>query len=146
VDGLVVLIDQINKSPRVNNQSSRLNAMLKRHEEEYARLTRISDALYADWKNGDITREEYLRMKSEYANRLGEISKAIEKVRDDCTVIASGITTDHPYFLEFQKYRNINSLKRDMLVELIDTIFLHGNGELTIKFNLFLLEKMSSIS
>jgi DNA invertase Pin-like site-specific DNA recombinase len=135
VDGLAKLIEQINRSPRVNNQSNRLNAMLKHHEDEHVRLTKISDSLYADWKNEDITREEYLRMKSEYANRLNEISKAIEKVRDDCNVIASGVTTDHPYFLEFQKYKNINSLKRDMLVDLIDTILLHENGELTIKFN-----------
>ncbi|MDR1205836.1 MAG: recombinase family protein [Peptococcaceae bacterium] len=135
VDDLVKIIDQINKSPRVNNQSSRLTMMLRRHEDEYARLTKISDSLYADWKNEDITREEYLRMKSEYANRIDEISKAIEKIRDDCNVIASGITTEHPYFMEFQKYKNINSLKRDMLVDLIDTIYLHENGELTIKFS-----------
>jgi hypothetical protein len=135
VDDLAKLIVQINKSPRVNNPSNRLNAMLKHHEDEYARLTKISDSLYADWKIGDITREEYLRMKFEYANRLDEISKAIEKLRDDCAVIAAGVTTDHPYFEEFKKNKNINSLKRDMLVDLIDTIFLHENGELTIKFS-----------
>jgi hypothetical protein len=109
--------------------------MLKRHEEDHARLTRISDSLYADWKNGDITREEYLRMKSEYANRLTEISMAVKKIRDDRGVIAPGVTADHPYFTEFQKHKNINSLKYDMLVDLIDAILLHENGALTIKFN-----------
>lgn len=135
VDNLAQVIDQINKSPRVNNQSNRLNAMLKHHEEEHARLTKMCDSLYVDWKNGDITRDEYLRMKSEFTGRLDEIGKAIEKIRNDCGVIAMGITSDNPYFLEFQKYRNISSLKRDMLVDLIDTILVHENGELTIRFN-----------
>jgi len=135
VDNLAQIINRINKSPRVNNQSNRLNAMLKHHEDEYARLTKVSDSLYVDWKNGDITREEYLRMKSEFTGRLDEVGQAIEKIRNDCNVVASGITSDNPYFLEFQRYRNINSLKRDMLVDLIDAILVHENGELTIRFS-----------
>lgn len=135
VDDIMVVIDQINKAPRINNQSNRLSAMLKHHEEEYARLTKINDSLYMDWKNGDITREEYLRMKADISTRLEEVGKSIDKIREDCDVIASGITSENPYFLEFQKHRNIQSLKRDMLVDLVDTILLCENGELKIRFN-----------
>jgi len=135
VDDLALVIDRINKSPRINNQSNRLSAMLKHHEEEHAHLTKISDSLYMDWKNGDITKEEYLRMKADVTGRLDELGKAIEKVRDDCNVVAAGITSENPYFLEFQKHRNIQSLKRDMLVDLVDSILLYENGELKIRFN-----------
>jgi len=135
VDNLAKIIDQINKSPRVNNQSNRLSAMLKHHEDEHARLTKISDALYVDWKNGDITREEYLRMKAEFTVRIDEVARAIIKIRDDCNVIAAGITSENPFFAEFQKYRNVNSLKRDILVDLVESIFVHKNGEIEIKFN-----------
>ncbi len=135
VENLAKIIEQINKSPRVNNQSNRLNAMLKHHEGEHARLTKISDALYADWKDGDITREEYLRLKADYAARIDEVAKAVQKIRDDCDVIAGGVTADNPYFLEFKKYRNISRLKRDMLVDLVDSISVHKNGEIEILFN-----------
>jgi hypothetical protein len=50
-------------------------------------------------------------------------------------VIASGITSDNPYFIEFQKHRSVNSLKRDILVDLVETILVHKNGEIEIKFN-----------
>ncbi len=135
VDNLAQIINQINKSPRINNQSNRLNAMLKHQEEEHARLTKMTDSLYVDWKNGDITREEYLRMKSEFTVKLDEARLAIDKIKDDCGVIASGITSENPYFLEFQKHKNVQSLKRDLLVDLIDAILVHENGELTIRFN-----------
>ncbi len=135
VDNLAAVIDRINEAPRVNNQSNRLNAMLKHHEAELARLTKVSDELYMDWKNGDITRDECLRMKTGVAGKADELRQVIDKVRDDCTVVASGITSENPYFLEFQKYRNIQSLKRDMLVDLVDVILLSENGELTIRFN-----------
>ena len=135
VENLAKIIEQINKSPRVNNQSNRLNAMLKHHEGEHARLTKNSDALYSDWKNGDITREEYLRLKADFAARIDEVAKAIQKIRDDCDIIAGGVTVDNPYFLEFKKYRNLSSLKRDMLVDLVDSISVHKNGEIEILFN-----------
>ena len=74
-------------------------------------------------------------MKAEFAARIDEAVRAIEKIRDDCNVIAAGITSENPFFVEFQKYRNVNSLKRDILVDLVESIFVHKNGEIEIKFN-----------
>lgn len=135
VDSLTGIIEQINNFPRVNNQSSRLNTLLKHHEEERSRLTRLCDSLYADWKNGDISRNEYHRLKSEFIAKLHEVEKAIAKVKNDCEIITPGLTLSHPYFLEFQQHGNLSRLRRDILVDLIDTILVHKNGELTIRFN-----------
>jgi len=135
VDDLAQTIDKINAAPKVNNQSNRLLALLKHHEEELARTKKISDSLYVDWKSGDITREEYLRMKAEFTNKLEQIEQAIDKIQDDCNVIATGITSESTYFKEFQKYRNIKSLKRDILVSLVDKIIVHEGGEIRIRFN-----------
>ncbi len=134
IDNLSGIVEQISHSPRIDKGANRLSTMLKQHESEHARLTRISDTLYVDWKNGDITREDYLRMKSGFACRLEEIAAAVTKIREDCDEIASGFTTDHPYFLEFQKHRRFTSLRRDMLIALIDTILLHEHGGVTIRF------------
>ena len=135
MDDLASVIDDINKAPRIGNQSNRLLAMLKNHEDEQLRLTRISDSLYMDWKNGDIQKDEYLRIKSDIAGRLDELRTAVDKIREDCNMIASAASSDAPYFIEFQKFGNIQSLKRDILVELLDSIQLHKNGELKIRFN-----------
>ncbi len=35
----------------------------------------------------------------------------------------------------FLKHKNITKLNRGILVELIDTIYVHENNEITIKFN-----------
>ncbi len=135
VDELVRTIDTISRAPRVNNQSDRLNIMLKQQQDELAQTTRICDSLYVDWKNGDISRAEYLRMKSDYTRRREEIQTAIDKIMDDCHVNTAGITSDHPYFKEFKKYNNVKKLRRDLLVDLVDKIFVHKDGEITIRFN-----------
>lgn len=135
VDDLAQIITDINAAPKVNNQSNRLLALLKHHEEELAMSKKMCDSLYVDWKSGDITREEYLRLKADFTSKIEHLEQSIEKVQEDCSVIAGGITSENTYFKEFQKYRNIKSLKRDMLVNLIDRITVHEGGEITIRFN-----------
>lgn len=49
--------------------------------------------------------------------------------------MADGIQADDPYLTAFLKHRNIQSLTRGILVELVDTIWVHENGEVTVDFN-----------
>lgn len=46
-----------------------------------------------------------------------------------------GVDTDDPYLTTFLKHKNISHLERGILVELVDTIYVHEGGELTIQFN-----------
>lgn len=132
---LAGIIKKINSAPKLNYQSNRLLSLLKHHEEALARARKISDSLYADWKTGDITREEYQRIKADYSDKIEELEQAVKKIQIDCSVFTSGITSENIYLSEFLEYRNIKSLKRDMLVELIDKIIVHEDREITIKFN-----------
>ena len=49
--------------------------------------------------------------------------------------MADGIGTDDPYLTTFLKYRNIQSLNRGIMVELVKAVWVHENGEITVDFN-----------
>lgn len=49
--------------------------------------------------------------------------------------IQKNIGIDDPYLKIFLKYKNIKTLDRGLLVELVDTIYVHESNEITIKFN-----------
>lgn len=49
--------------------------------------------------------------------------------------LENGIESDDPYLMSFLKYRNIQSLNRGILVELVKTVWVHKNGEITVDFN-----------
>ena len=49
--------------------------------------------------------------------------------------MADGMGTDDPYLTAFLKYKNIQSLNRGIMVELVHAVWVHENGEITIDFN-----------
>ncbi|MCL2698389.1 MAG: recombinase, partial [Oscillospiraceae bacterium] len=135
VENLAHIIDVINKAPGTENRSFRLESLLKTHENEFARMLNLCDSLYIDWKDGEITKEEYHRMKADYIRRQVELQSAMTSVREEMAVIAKGIKASNPYFEEFVSYRNIKTLTKAVLVNLVDTIFIHEDKSITIKFN-----------
>lgn len=117
------------------NQSERLETALKKREQELSRLTGISDLLYVDWKAGDLTKEEHLRMKADYTGKIGQQQAAIGKIEEERQMMFKGVTAENSFFSEFQKYRNITKLNREILVDLVDVISVHWDGSIEIRLN-----------
>lgn len=134
LDSVVGIMDEINASTTVDTQSQRIEKMLRDKQKELNRAKSISDGLYADWKTGEIDREEYQRMKMKYQEQIGNIKKAIENLEEELTQLGEGIDYESDVFKAFLKYRNVQKLDRAILIELVDTIFIHGNKEITIHF------------
>ena len=61
--------EELNRPDKINSGTGRFDAMLNLKGRELKRVTAISDGLYGDWKNGDISREEYVRLKAKYAEQ-----------------------------------------------------------------------------
>lgn len=53
------VIAQINSAPIKKNQSFRLDDTIHAKERELAKVTRYKQSLYQDWKDGEITQQEY---------------------------------------------------------------------------------------
>ncbi len=112
-----------------------------RFEDEYKKLMQERDkteqmklSLYPDWKNGDITRDEYLKLKEHFGQKLNQIDKRIGSVRNKIEEAENGQDSINPFLTQFIKYRNIVSLTREVVTELIEMIYVHEGGGITIKF------------
>lgn len=134
IESLKKIVEDINKAPIIRIQSKRLINLLKLRKQELGKLTSVIDNLYFDWKSGDISKEDYRRMKDKFEEQSEQLKQTIENLNDEIRTIAEGISTDEPYLGSFLKYRNINRLERGILVELIDTIFVCAGGEIKIEF------------
>jgi len=128
-------LNAINQRPNVKTQSNRLTAMLKMRQAELDKIIIASDSLYMDWKNGDLTKEDYRRMKSSFDEKADALRAAVENINDEINTLARGVNANDPYLTTFLKYKNITELNRGIVVELINTIYVHENGQLTIEFS-----------
>jgi len=135
IDGMAELINDINNAPAPRTVSKRLTASIKLRKQELEKISGISTGLYVDWKNGDITREEYHRMKKEFEEKEQQLKQDIANLEEENKDMAQGVTSDNPYFDAFRKYKNICNLDRGIVAELIKVIHIHEGGDVTIDFN-----------
>ena len=134
VQSLSEALDAINQRPSVKTQSNRLSNMLKIRQADLDKVITASDSLYMDWKNGDITKEDYRRMKASFDEKADALRTAVENIKDEINTLARGVNSDDPYLTTFLKYKNITEINRGIVVELIDTIYVHKDGQITIDF------------
>lgn len=127
-------ITEIMKAPIVQNQSTRLISTIKQRKNELEKVTSIIDGLYGDWKNGDISKDEYHRMKRKYEVQAEQLRQVIKNFEDECNIMVQGFTNDDPYLTAFLKHQNITSLERSILVDLVQNIYVHQGGAVEIEF------------
>lgn len=135
VDDMNQIIEEINKLPELNNKSDRLEKMLRNKQSDLSKATNVIDSLYLDWKNGDITKEMFVRMKAKLENDIERTKKSITNTQDEISLMEKGVTNENPLFKAFLKNRNVQELDRNLLINLIDTICVHEDKHITIKFN-----------
>lgn len=132
---LAEIIDEINQAPVVRNQSTRLDKLLKTQEQELHKITNLCDNLYIDWKSGDLTRDEYHRMKAKFEQQAEEIRQTIANLQEEQTFVSNGITSADPYLQTFLKYKNIDHLERGIVVALIEQISIYEEKRIEVEFN-----------
>ena len=135
VESLSEIVREINEAPVIKTESVRLNATLKQRTKDLEKANAVADSLYMDWKNGDISRDQYRRMKVKCDEQIEQLEQTITHIKDECETLSKGVSPDNdPYLTTFLKHRNITALSRGILTELVDTIHVHEGGGLDIKF------------
>lgn len=135
VEDMSQIIEDINTLPDLNNKSDRLEKALRAKQMELSKNNTVLDNLYVDWKTGDITQEQFRRMKSKFEADTERITSSIQTIHEEIKLMEKGVTNDNPLFKTFLKNKNVKDLDRNLLVCLIDTIYVHEDKHITIKFN-----------
>ena len=129
------LFQALEKDAVTQRQSDRLKELICRKENEIRGLTRNKEDLYMDWKDEILSREEYISMKQNYDEKIDSAQKEIQVLNakaEEQREIEEVCYND--FVLSFIKHRNIEYLTREVLLELIDTIYVHEDKRISIKF------------
>ena len=95
---------------------------------------RYKQSLYQDWKDGEITQQEYRTMKADYEQQSQRLSDILVRLTAERAELANGVDQEHPALVAFMKFENIDSLSREILIELIDHIKVYENGNISVRF------------
>lgn len=136
VENLEEVLNNINQAPVVQTKTIRLQHLLKLRERELEKSEELISGLYIDWKNGDITREQYRKMKEKFEQQEVQLKENVGHIREEIGIMSEDTTLCNPYLQIFLQHKNIQGLSQGILVELVNCILIHENGGITIQFKM----------
>ena len=128
------LVKYINSSPMKKQESNHIKSAIATHEAELTKYKQMVLDLYPDWKNGLISKEEYLQLKEQLNEKVSGLEHSLTSLQKSQEEFTHGLPKDNDFLTHFTKYGTIETLTRPLLVELVDKIYIHEGGKITIKF------------
>ncbi len=128
------IIKEIDESSFQNIKNQNIENMIIAKQTEISKISNFKRTLYEDWKNEDITREEYLEYKQKYENDIERLNQNIERLQNEKQKYENQSGAHNEWIEKFKEQKGISELSRDVMLELIDCIYVHENGDITIKF------------
>lgn len=128
------ILERINKTKTKQLANENMKNIKQTKEKEIEKISKLKRCLYEDWKNEDITREEYIEYKQKYEQdieRLNEIIINLDKQKEKQEEIIDG---NSKWLEDFKKYKNISELDRDIIAELIECIEIYEKQKIKIHF------------
>ena len=101
----------------------------KKQTQELKRVIYLKDNLYESWKYGDISEEDYRRMKKNYENKHKILKKSVEEIKKEqqCDKIIVDIK-------DWCKLKETKDIERKIILNFINRIFVHEDKGITIEF------------
>ena len=129
------IVQQINSVGASIAHTQIIDNMIIEKQNEISKISNFKRSLYEDWKNEDITREEYLEYKRKYENDIERLKRNIERLEIEKQKYESKNINTNEWIEKFKEQKGISELSRDVMMELIDCIYVKQNGDIKIKFN-----------
>lgn len=122
------------KEDESNFAANHLQREIRSCEAEKANIVKLQNDLYLDLKNDIINQDQYFHFRNMYSEKLSAIETRLQSLETELNKISVESTETETVLGTFKRYRNITKLTRDVIVELIDCIWVHENNEVNIQF------------
>ena len=127
-------LEYISTAPLQKSQSIRIEALIEAKEKERYKIMRYKQSIYQDWKDGEITHSDYRHMSEDYERQIAALGEVLKNLHAEREELQNGITAESPCLVVFKKFETIDKLTREVLIELVDHIKVHENGNISVKF------------
>lgn len=127
-------LEYISTAPLQKSQSIRIEALIESKEKERSKIMRYKQSIYQDWKDGEIIHSDYRHMSEDYERQIVALNEVLKNLHAEREELQNGITAESPCLVVFKKFETIDKLTREVLIELVDHIKIHENGNISVKF------------
>ncbi len=128
------LLAGIEKLPRQEHGVKRLDMRIMQLEEEAEKYDKLKVSAYEDWKDSLITKDEYITLKQEFEKRQKDALESAAQVRLEAERMLSRNGKHHEWIEAFVSKGRIETLTRNVVVELLESIRIYEGKRVEITF------------
>lgn len=124
----------INQSEVIHREAGRLRKLWEQAQKEVTDAENLILGLYPDWKSGMISKEEYQKLKARFELKKADAMARLDDLQVKIEAAEKGENEQNDFLRNFIRYRNIETLTREVLAALVDAIYIYEGGDLRIEF------------
>jgi len=98
------------------------------------KLKKLKKSSYEDWKLGKISKDEFLDYSQDYEKRIENKKNEIIIYQEKLENSLRDIKEEEYWIEHFRRNKKVKTLSREIIEDLIDCIYVHEGGDLSIKF------------
>jgi urease accessory protein UreF len=127
--GIEEVLARVSKTAYSQGLVRKINARLDAKKEELRRNNEYRLSLHESYADGIICREDFINFKSKYDMKIQEAEAAITSIKEEAE------SQSHDRTGGLRLYENFHALTRKMAVSLLDKVYVHENGRITVCFH-----------
>ena len=127
------ILKKINSDSKRKSKSNILEKALENQIAQKEKTDKMILELYPDWKNGMLSRQEYLDLKADLLGKSEKLEESINSLKKTAEDYRNGIDENNSFVSSFKKIGSLEKLTRPVLTELIEEILVHEGGNITVR-------------
>ena len=131
IDKILKIFENMDSNKILNLKENNLEIEKKKEIEKLESLKRF---LYEDWKNNDITKEEYIEYKKKYNEDIEKIKGFIEALKKQENDQEKVKNQNNKWIENFKREKTFLKLDREIILELVDYVEIFENQKIKIHF------------
>lgn len=141
------LIDLIqNQEDHLNNTQVNYTSEIERLDKELQKIKMFKKSIYSDYKEDLISKDEYLSYREDYIKKEMNLELRIKLLDEKKQSYQYKNLLDIEWVNRLLNLKEISSLSRDMVVELVNNIYVYENNRVKIEYNFYLTQACENSS
>lgn len=134
VSKLEEILDDSRRDEIASSSLRHLEKSLRTKQNEVSKIEGIADSLYIDWKTDVLSKDEYMRMKLSFEEKISHLKQVIKNIKLELEGQQKSRDEITPYIEVFREHRNVTKLNRAILIDLVEAIHVREDKGIEIDF------------
>ena len=127
-------LEYLKNLPYQKKNIDKINEQITERENEIKDCEKYKRSLYEDYKNGELSKDDFIAFGKDYTDRIDDLTKAVRILKEKGELIFFENNSAHKWIEHFKEYKNVSELSRQLVTNLITRIDLFEKKQITIFF------------